>query len=83
MRYLVIFVISITLGFGAANPPIQDETGTGLALSSHELANKIGKEILEKGGNAIDAAVAVGYALAVVHPAAGNIGGVGALRLFI
>ncbi len=77
MRYLVIFVISITLGFGAANPPIQDETGTGLALSSHELANKIGKEILEKGGNAIDAAVAVGYALAVVHPAAGNIGGGG------
>lgn len=77
MRYLVIFVISITLGFGAANPPIQDKTGTGLALSSHELANKIGKEILEKGGNAIDAAVAVGYALAVVHPAAGNIGGGG------
>lgn len=70
-------MISITLGFGAANPPIQDETGTGLALSSHELANKIGKEILEKGGNAIDAAVAVGYALAVVHPAAGNIGGGG------
>lgn len=77
MRYLVIFVISITLSFGAANPPIQDRTGTGLVLSSHELANKIGKEVLDKGGNAIDAAVAVGYALAVVHPAAGNIGGGG------
>lgn len=77
MRYLVIFAISITLSFGAANPPIQDRTGTGLVLSSHELANKIGKEVLDKGGNAIDAAVAVGYALAVVHPAAGNIGGGG------
>ncbi|OEW87574.1 gamma-glutamyltransferase [Campylobacter jejuni] len=75
MRYLAIFAISITLSFGAANPPIQDRTGTGLVLSSHELANKIGKEVLDKGGNAIDAAVAVGYALAVAHPAAGNIGG--------
>ncbi|EDC2907814.1 gamma-glutamyltransferase [Campylobacter jejuni] len=75
MRYLAIFAISITLSFGAANPPIQDRTGTGLVLSSHELANKIGKEVLDKGGNAIDAAIAVGYALAVVHPAAGNIGG--------
>lgn len=77
MRYLAIFAISITLSFGAANPPIQDRTGTGLVLSSHELANKIGKEVLDKGGNAIDAAVSVGYALAVVHPAAGNIGGGG------
>ncbi|EGQ5601146.1 gamma-glutamyltransferase [Campylobacter jejuni] len=77
MRCLAIFAISITLSFGAANPPIQDRTGTGLVLSSHELANKIGKEVLDKGGNAIDAAVAVGYALAVVHPAAGNIGGGG------
>ncbi|EAH9542474.1 TPA: gamma-glutamyltransferase [Campylobacter jejuni] len=77
MRYLAIFAISITLSFGAANPPIQDRTGTGLVLSSHELANKIGKEVLDKGGNAIDAAIAVGYALAVVHPAAGNIGGGG------
>lgn len=77
MRYLVIFLISITLGFGAANAPIQDRTGTGLVISSHELASQIGKEVLDKGGNAIDAAVAVGYALAVVHPAAGNIGGGG------
>ncbi|MCR6594902.1 gamma-glutamyltransferase [Campylobacter insulaenigrae] len=77
MRYLAIFAMSITLSFGAANAPIQDKTGTGLVLSSHELANKIGKEVLDKGGNAIDAAVAVGYALAVVHPSAGNIGGGG------
>lgn len=77
MRYLVLFFITISLSFGAANPPIVDKTGTGLILSSHELANEIGKKVLDEGGNAIDAAVAVGYALAVVHPAAGNIGGGG------
>lgn len=77
MRYLVLFFITISLSFGAANPPIVDKTGTGLILSSHDLANEIGKKVLDEGGNAIDAAVAVGYALAVVHPAAGNLGGGG------
>ncbi len=62
--------------FGASYPPIKDTT-TGLALSTHILADMIGKEVLDSGGNAIDAAVAVGYALAVLHPAAGNIGGGG------
>lgn len=49
----------------------------GMVSSASELASQVGVDILKKGGNAIDAAVAVGFALAVTYPSAGNIGGGG------
>ncbi len=53
----------------------------GMVVTAQHLATQVGVDVLKKGGNAIDAAVAVGYALAVVYPAAGNLGGGGFMTL--
>ncbi|MBE9062248.1 gamma-glutamyltransferase [cf. Phormidesmis sp. LEGE 11477] len=57
------------------------KVGQAAVATSHHEATQVGIDILSEGGNAIDAAVAVGYALAVVHPCCGNLGGGGFMTL--
>ncbi len=65
-------------------PPVQAVTAkNGMVVAQEARAARIGVEILEKGGNAIDAAVAVGFALAVTYPRAGNIGGGGFMLIHV
>lgn len=64
----------------AARPPQAAEpvrAPNGMVVSEHWLASEVGRDVLAAGGNAVDAAIATGFALAVTHPSAGNIGGGG------
>lgn len=67
--------------YAASEPAV--EATKGMVVSSQHLASQIGADILKSGGNAIDAAVAVGYAQAVVNPCCGNIGGGGFMTIHL
>jgi gamma-glutamyltranspeptidase/glutathione hydrolase len=72
--------LCLQLGAHAASvAPVAAENG--MVVTAQHLATQVGVDVLKRGGNAIDAAVAVGYALAVVYPAAGNLGGGGFMTI--
>lgn len=78
-----LIATSLTLGclstYAASQAPVAAENG--MVVTAQHLATHVGVDVLKNGGNAVDAAVAVGYALAVVYPAAGNLGGGGFMTL--
>jgi len=76
---VVAFVLCWSLHASAANAPAR--ATHGMVVSQDALASRVGADVLQAGGTAVDAAVATAFALAVVHPTAGNIGGGGFLLL--
>jgi gamma-glutamyltranspeptidase/glutathione hydrolase len=71
----VLATVAAAQACAASQAPVAAENG--MVVTAQHLATQIGVDVLRHGGNAIDSAVAVGYALAVVYPAAGNLGGGG------
>ncbi|HEX7908752.1 MAG TPA: gamma-glutamyltransferase [Paraburkholderia sp.] len=81
-RFVVLTLLTVHIcAFAASEPAV--EAKNGMVVSSQRLASEIGVEILKKGGNAVDAAVAVGYAQAVTNPCCGNIGGGGFMTIHL
>jgi len=72
LSLIVIFALPYSAVFGETM-----RVSHGMVSTRSDIASEVGREILEQGGNAIDAAVATGFALAVTYPSAGNLGGGG------
>jgi gamma-glutamyltranspeptidase/glutathione hydrolase len=75
LRLVIALLLFAVMLLAATREPVR--TRRAMVVSTEEHATEVGVEVLRKGGNAVDAAVAVGLALSVTHPAAGSLGGGG------
>src|ERR1700759_2216308 len=85
-RIAAALMVAATLAGGGADAASRSaavEAEHGMVVTSQHIASEVGAGILTAGGNAVDAAVAVGYALAVVEPCCGNIGGGGVMGVHL
>jgi gamma-glutamyltranspeptidase/glutathione hydrolase len=80
---LAVAALSSALAPAHAAAPAALESADGMVVTAQHLASDVGAAILRQGGNAVDAAVAVGYALAVTHPCCGNLGGGGFMTIHL
>ncbi|MGH7059128.1 MAG: gamma-glutamyltransferase, partial [Stellaceae bacterium] len=83
IRAAVAALLLALIGTARAASPPAVEAEHGMVVSSERRASEVGVQIFKAGGNAIDAAVAVGYALAVLDPCCGNIGGGGFMTIHL
>ncbi|HEX5314554.1 MAG TPA: gamma-glutamyltransferase, partial [Gammaproteobacteria bacterium] len=85
LRPVVAFLVLLFVAAGGVNAatPAPVLASHGMVATAEHLATEVGVDVLRHGGNAVDAAVAVGYALAVVDPCCGNLGGGGFMTLHL
>ena len=90
MNKFLFFLVTLTTAIGAQQSYIDYQSPFhptvskyGMVVSQNHLSSNIGVQILNKGGNAVDAAVAVGFSVAVTLPRAGNLGGGGFMLVYL
>ena len=90
LAILIVLALRPAIGFAreAYVPPALDSVHAvaaehGMVVAQEKMAARIGADILRQGGNAVDAAVATGFALAVTYPRAGNVGGGGFMMIHL